>query len=387
MLLSDGRIIYYGAADKSLEFFGKENLLCEDNYNPADFLLDIVSSQKPEDLEKLANAYQRSETNKEMNRSSVNPDIGRRTSLNETQKYATGEVHYMFGLFKSKYASPIWLQIAVLTYRNLINNYRNPYVFRTMYAVTILVGLILGNIFWKVEPNLSGIQNRAGSLFFMVVLISFSSVTGILTFHEERSVFVRERASGMYSTFSYFVAKVLADFIPMRVIPPVFLITVVYYMIGFNPAQGRFANCLLAFILVSMAAGSMSFLVSAAFKDLSLANLVAMLLLLFYLLFGGLLLNNETVPQIVGWLNLLSFINYALEILMVNEISGLTIFFDPKDIASADVVIPVNGKIFLDNFNFSGENWDRDFIMLFVWIMIYLFLAYLCLKFIVKEQR
>ena len=58
---------------------------------------------------------------------------------------------------------------------------RNPFLLRAQYSVYIVVGLMLGGLYWHITKDLShgGMQNRMGSLFFLVCLLAFGSITSI----------------------------------------------------------------------------------------------------------------------------------------------------------------------------------------------------------------
>ncbi len=59
--------------------------------------------------------------------------------------------------------------------------YRNPFLLRVQYILYVVVGFLLGFLYWHVSDDLEhgGFQNRMGSLFFMVTLLSFGSITSI----------------------------------------------------------------------------------------------------------------------------------------------------------------------------------------------------------------
>lgn len=52
---------------------------------------------------------------------------------------------------------------------------------RAQYVMYIILGALIGGIFWQVQDNLQGVQDRAGSLFFIIALISFSSLSSVDT--------------------------------------------------------------------------------------------------------------------------------------------------------------------------------------------------------------
>jgi len=81
-----------------------------------------------------------------------------------------------------------------------------------------------------------------------------------LVFHE-RALFVREKAQGAYRTSAYFLAKTLCDIVPMRVVPPIILGTVTYWMVTHpqsDPEWAHYLWCVLVLILVSVVSWSRS---------------------------------------------------------------------------------------------------------------------------------
>ncbi|KAK3261360.1 hypothetical protein CYMTET_29730 [Cymbomonas tetramitiformis] len=82
------------------------------------------------------------------------------------------------------------------------------------------------------EEHRAGMQNRLGSLAFMLLFMALLSLSSLPMWREERLLFLSERASGLYNTPAYFTAIVLFDLVPLRVIPPTFWAFISYPMIG-----------------------------------------------------------------------------------------------------------------------------------------------------------
>ena len=189
----------------------------------------------------------------------------------------------------------------------------------------------------------------------------------------------------MYRTSSYFISKTLCDVLPMRIIPALLLGGITYYMIGFNPPIENFLWFLLTLVEVSIVAGSMCLLISSFVPSLSLGNLIAIILLLFYMLFGGFLVNKSSMPAALRWFSWVSFIEYGFEILMVNELENAIIIFDPK--GDTNVNVTVNGIVFLQQFDMDPDRFYIDFVALALMAATYLMGAYLLLRFFIKEKR
>lgn len=150
----------------------------------------------------------------------------------------------------------------------------------------------MGTLFWQVDVDLSGVQNRLGVLFFMCALLGFASTSALSMFNRERLIFMRERENGYYSASSYFIAKLLFDLIPLRVFPPLLMGSTSYYMIGLNPTGTVFGKFLLVLVLFNLSAVGLCLCFATAIKNLASANLFSNLVMLFSMLFGGFLLNK-----------------------------------------------------------------------------------------------
>jgi len=172
----------------------------------------------------------------------------------------------------------------------------------------------------------------------------------------------------------------------MRVIPPIILGSIVYYMVGLHPTLNSFLYFLLILILVSFVASAMNLAISAFTPSLSLGNLIAILLLLFFMLFGGFLVNKQSMPSFIIWLKWLSFLNYGFEVLLVNELNNLSIRFNPTGYHIKDA-INLNGRVFLDQFDMDPSRFHFDLMMLGVMSVGYLLLTYILLRWAVKEKR
>lgn len=89
------------------------------------------------------------------------------------------------------------------------------------------------------------------------------------------------RANGYYSPFTYFLAKILFDILPLRVVPPFVLGAIIYKPVGLVPAVAEFWKMILVLILFNLATSSVVFLISVLISDSGLANLVGSMVMLF----------------------------------------------------------------------------------------------------------
>jgi len=286
---------------------------------------------------------------------------------------------------ETEYATSFGTQLYYLAKRTMKNSLRNPYLIRTQYILIALLGLCLGLIYWRLSNDLDGVQNRAGVLFFMISLLSFSSMSSIDIFFQERPIFLRERATGMYRTSSYFISKVFCDFIPMRMIPPLMLGAIPYYMVGLRPGAFHILYLLITLVLTNMVAASLCMMIGSFTPTLAFGNLLTIIIFLFFMVFGGFLVNKLSMPYFISWLQWSSFLGYAFEILMVNELDGLQVWLNPRGITIEPMLM--DAIVFLEEFGLEPDRFYFDMVVLGGMSFFFLGFSYIFLRFYVKERR
>lgn len=258
-----------------------------------------------------------------------------------------------------------------------------------------------GSLFYQVSNTIAGFQNRMGLFFFYEALLGFMCLTSLHVFSSERILFARERANGYYSPTTYFLSKVLFDIIPLRVVPPVMMALISYSMVGLVEGVNEFLKFLLVLVLFNLTAAALCLAIGIVVKNLSLANLLACMAILFSMLFAGLLLNKgmstnieniehekltflqlDTMSPYFSWLKYLSFFNYALEAMLVNELLYLQLVEERFGLK-----IDVPGATILSTFGFNAKNYWTDVIRLSSMFGLFIFIAYIWLVLFVKERR
>ena len=249
-------------------------------------------------LDELVSSYARSDVAESV-RQDITSVVKNATSANGS---GNGQSNGASAAMKSYRRIGYTRQFIILSQRTWRNLYRNPMLMLTHYAIAILLAVLSGFLFYGLTDDIKGFQNRLGLFFFILALFGFSTLTSLTVFSSERLLFVRERANGYYSPITYFAAKVVFDIVPLRLIPPIIMGAIVYPMTGLVAAWPEFLKFLLVLVLFNLAAAAICLFIGIVFKDGGVANLIGSLVMLFSLLFAGLLLNREAIPQAALWL-------------------------------------------------------------------------------------
>ncbi|KAG2204428.1 hypothetical protein INT47_005219 [Mucor saturninus] len=404
ILLAKGRIIYSGSQIQVQNYFGSIGYSCPPGFNIADYLIDLtmeaveidesaneVSSSlavnvvvedgpSPDGLtphiRTLKQAYENSSVATE-----VQDDIAKLVS--EANVAVTDDELSGNTLVITSHKRPGFVsQFMILASRTFKNLYRNPMLMFAHYAISVVLALVCGGLFYQVSNTIAGFQNRMGLFFFYEALLGFMCLTSLHVFSTERILFIRERANGYYSPGTYFLAKVLFDIIPLRVVPPLMMGLISYYMVGLVEGVNEFLKFLLVLVLFNLTAAALCLAIGVIFKNVSMANLLSVLVMLFSMLFAGLLLNKDTMSPYFGWLKYLSFFNYALEALLVNEMLYLQLVEERFGLN-----IDVPGATILSTFGFNAKNYWPDVIKMGAMFSVFMTFAFVWLVLVVKEKR
>ena len=108
----------------------------------------------------------------------------------------------------------------------------------------------------------------------------------ILTFQEERPVFLREQANKMYNVGAYYMGKIVAE-TPILSITPMIFTIIVYFKIGLTINASQFFYFYLIVLLISQCAASFGYFISSIFDKEEMAVALAPVVMMPIILFGG----------------------------------------------------------------------------------------------------
>ncbi|NXX44150.1 ABCG2 protein, partial [Tricholaema leucomelas] len=389
-LLALGKVLYHGPAKQALDYFSSIGYECEPFNNPADFFLDIINGDSTA-VAASKGDHRPADTGKDDNMDSSVVDVLHQKYLNsslyQSTKEALGKVELARGSKRvvSKqgheitYANGFLTQLYWVSKRSLKNLIRNPQASVAQIAVTIILALVVGAIFFGVKLDRSGIQNRVGSLFFVTTNQCFSSVSAIELFIRDKKLFVHQYTSGYYRVSAYFLALMIGDLLPMRTAPAIIFSCITYWMIGYQAVAGRFFFFMLSLVLVSYTATAMSLAISAGMDVVAVANLLITICFVLMLIFSGLLVN---LPSIMGWLNWLQYLSIPRY--------GLTVSRKSAPYANTNfcpmLFCRCSGEAYLCSQGITPTSWAmwENIVALFCMTVIFLIIAYAKLRFMRK---
>ncbi|XP_041364634.1 broad substrate specificity ATP-binding cassette transporter ABCG2-like [Gigantopelta aegis] len=387
MLLSAGETVYFGSAHKALEHFHSIGYVCEEHNNPADFFLDVVTGDVltladadtdaihteglDESLQKkLVNGFQSSESNTKLMTEANNIHAQYRKQFESGTLVRQPPVLY---------ATSFLTQLRIVSARSVLNLIRNPQTSIIQMLVTITFALIVGTIYFDINSSVeSGIQNRIGAFFFVTMNQMFGAMSAVELFIKQRVIFIHENASGFYRVSAFFLAKVICDVVPMRLIPVVCFSTIVYWMVGFQQFVAKYLFFTMNLFFTTLAASGIAFAISAGVRVFAIANLGISMSFVIMMLFGGLLRNLNDLGDWISWIKWFSVIRYSLDALTINELKD-QMFCTGTNCTSGNKYMDTQGI----QYTTTWDLWQKE-VALLGFVVITFILAYIQLRRIKK---
>ncbi|KAL6757501.1 ABC-2 type transporter-domain-containing protein [Haematococcus lacustris] len=416
IILAEGQVLFHGPVQSMVPYFGALGYHCPTHFNPADYLFMEVLHQGEWESPSFCAAAQCSSHGKllqcfpmlstvcpirwdspallagatsatedtfdfiagskedEKSRAKAREEESGRikgllsawngSAINQKMTYAiTSGATINTGIHESaiQQTAGFWIQFALLAKRAGYNAMRNKLILKGKLAQTVFLSLIVGLIYLQLGNDAKSVQDRQGSLFFIVVQALFGSLMGVLTvFGGEKVVFQREYGSYMYGLPSYFTSRWLVE-LPAHIVMPILSSVIIYFMVGYQLAADRFWWFALILVLVDNSGTAIGIFVSCLFADINVALAVMPMFLMPLMIFSGFFVNSSTLGWWFRWISYISPMKYGFIALAKNEFSGLQILCEPSDtgcgaggVRTGESVITLLGFDDLGNVGFNA---------------------------------
>ncbi|KAF9086504.1 hypothetical protein BGX23_008831 [Mortierella sp. AD031] len=326
LLLSKGKVVYFGKAQTAATYFEALGHEVPVGWNVADFFLDLITLHEDKKVpSEGSSTSSATETfaKKYSDYVATNPEAYLTQLLQEHQNVSEKiEGDALLNQFKkaytTEYATTTLTQTLLLTQRSLTNLARHPTIFQASAFIHIVFALVIGSLFsgLKDRPEMGNTSfNKSIALFFITSFLATMTFSAMPQFIIERSLFLRERAAGMYRTSSYFLAKTIVETLSYTVLSVIFVV-ITYYLIGLKGSLIYYFVGVAVFVNVALsliaAIGAGAENAEVGMNILSLLNTMAML-------FSGFIVSRTDIPRGWIWAFWASYYQWAFSGMLGNE--------------------------------------------------------------------
>ncbi|CAI7566531.1 unnamed protein product [Penicillium manginii] len=315
LLLSSGRTCYFGPLTGIDAYFRGIGHPIPSNTNPAEFLLDIVSSDfgnakdvAQERVQLIQNSWAQSQEADAISRQVLD-----RVSM-------TGKDEGKVNVEDMARPGPVRITGALL-HRSFIKSYRDVVAYGIRIVMYLGLAIMMGTVWLRLQPTQESIQPFVNAIFFGSAFMSFMAVAYVPAFLEDRANFAKERANGLYGATPFIVSNFLIGLPFLFLIAMLFSI-ISYWLSNFQPTGTAFMTWVMWLFLDLVAAESLVVFVTAIFPNFVIALALVAFANGLWMSVGGFLVT----PTILNpfWKYVFHYIDYQAYVfqgMMVNEFS------------------------------------------------------------------
>ncbi|KAL2374543.1 hypothetical protein RJ035_003912 [Blastomyces gilchristii] len=316
MILSAGRTCYFGPSSEMKPYLDRTGYRMPLQMNPAEFVLDLVNTDFASDQEfadeQLSKIFINWENSDEA--SALDADVEKVASQAEKHEICASSV---------RGASAVGT-VFTLLHRSFVKSYRDVFAYGVRIIMYLGLAILVGTVWLRLGSGQENIQPFINAVFFSSAFISFMAVAYVPAFLEDRAIFIKERANGLYGPLSFVISNFIIG------IPFLFVITILFAVVSFwlvnyhNTATGFFTFVMWLFLDL-LAAESLVVLISSLFPNFVISLALTAFANGVWMCVGGFMVSPTVLN--VFWRYVFHYIDYQAYVfqgLMVNEFADRT---------------------------------------------------------------
>jgi len=206
--------------------------------------------------------------------------------------------------------------LVLLRYRTW-SHYQSPEFLGPRFGDKIFSAVLILSLYWDIgsKTDSQSMQSTAALLYFIVALCGYGAAAFVPSLTLDRPLFYRERADGLYTTPTYFIAKFLEEAILCTITSLIFGL-IVFFACSF---QGSFGVFIGIYYLTTMIGIVLAYAVAAAVPTMDAANALLPTYVTICMYFGGFFLLYQNLPIGWKWFSYTAFLRYSWCPLMINQ--------------------------------------------------------------------
>ncbi|KAH0124376.1 putative ABC transporter, partial [Aureobasidium melanogenum] len=315
LLLSQGQTCYFGPVSNVAPYFASLGMPVPELMNPSEHILDLTNTDFESEEGGGNMTAQRLLMIQSAWKTRGNDNYGASSELEKSETFAGSQGP---GL-----AHDLGIPVTLL-HRLFLKSYRDIVAYWIRVAMYMGLAIMMGTVWLRLSTIQKDIQSFVNALFFGSAFLSFMAVAYVPAFLEDRAIFVKERANGLYGPLSFVVSNFFIG-LPFLFLISILFASVTYWLINFRPDADAFFIHVMWLFLDLVAAESLVVLVSSLFPNFIIALALVAFANGLWMSVGGFLVPTGSLN--VFWRYVFHYIDYQAYVfrgMMVNEFDGRT---------------------------------------------------------------
>ena len=391
MILCSGKQVFFGPSDDTLVSYAKTALpaLSGDEidlpektsgHSDIEWLIDVFTSgDRRGDASKFADAYERSDLKKKcdeelaISKSRRTEDAPRVKNLpivpEESLKKSSAQLKLAA---TSSTVVPGWFAFYVMAKYRTRKNYRDGEYLGPRLGDKVFIAFLIFTLYFNLgkDHDPANVVNISSMLFMWCTLPAFGAASYVPQIVMERSLYMRERADGLYKPMTYVVAKMFDELLLLFFVTLV-IAAAVFYAVNLS---GSFILFWLVYYVTLANGVVLAYLISALSPNMEAANAILPTYVVTLLFFAGFLIRPADTPAYWKWYAYVDLMKFSWGALMINQWKAN----DPEF---------VSGVSLLTEYDLKGESEWAYVGYLCLFFAAFFSLAFLALKHVNHSKR
>ncbi|KAM9912391.1 hypothetical protein OXX69_002599 [Metschnikowia pulcherrima] len=335
VLTRGGRLVYFGSLPESVDYFtGLKGTGAVSNVGNLQDSFAIINQIMTVSVKDTTSVEKELESSKLTDilvkhwRENNHSDCSLTTVEQKTR------FHENLKLFKPSEPLPLYKELVVLVKRSTLISLRDRVSLLSLHGGGTVLAIVVGWLFFKPDPNISGIRSITSCLYSLLEIIGFAPLTMEISrlWGADGIQFVREYKERCVSIKGFVISRRLSKLFVEDVPLALIFSIITYFMWGLrlgdsysDVGDGKYFGIYFAITLIVIICG-----LSLALLCFALASSFAISLMIVNVVYQlqnsgcGYFVNASTMPVYVHWVKYIAFFWYAFGGLTSNQYTNWT---------------------------------------------------------------
>ena len=299
LVLYEGRQIFFGRTDEAKAYFVNMGFKCPDRQTTADFLTSMTSPQErlvregfekkvPRTSDEFAAVWksspERAQLLKEI--SHYNNQYKHNSEHLETFKQSRRAQQAKRQRVESPYTLSYAGQTMLCLERGFQRLKADPSLTFTQLFMNSILAIIIGSVFYNLQPTTNSFFQRGALLFFAVLLNAFGSALEVLTLYAQRPIVEKHARYAFYHPSCEALASFLTD-VPYKIGNAIVFNLCLYFLANLHRTPGAFFFYLMFSFFLTLVMSSLFRAIASVARSLAQALVPVAVLILAIVIYTG----------------------------------------------------------------------------------------------------
>ncbi|KAF5971729.1 ABC-2 type transporter [Fusarium coicis] len=207
--------------------------------------------------------------------------------------------------------------------RSTAQRVNSPYTipFPRQLTFNLIMGFVLGSMFYNLAQDTSSLYYRGGLIFFAMLFNAFASELEVLTLYAQRPVVEKHNQYALYHQSAEAIASYVME-LPYKTTNTIVFNLILYFLAQLRQDAGAFFFFVLTSYLILITMSGVHRTVACVTRTSHQAMVPSAILTLGLMLYSGFTLPVGSMRGWARWINYINPLAYGFEALMVNELHG-----------------------------------------------------------------